>query len=88
MPSRLHIPPFSEDFSCGVEEKSGPDRPDIHLAIVLFLTDDTKLFMEFTTLIRYERYAEMATIAKLCVRGFRVFGYPDNLDSERCELPF
>ena len=70
MSRRLHIPPFVEDFSCVIEEKSGTNHTDIHLAVVLLLTDHAILFVELSRLIRYQLYGEIMLVAELRMRDF------------------
>lgn len=66
----FYIPPFLDDSSCVIQEKSRTYHTDIDLAVVFLLSDDSELFMEFSGFIRYELDTERVLIAKLLMRRF------------------
>lgn len=78
----LYIPPFLEYFSCLVEEKGRTDCADIDLSVVFLFSDDSVLLMERSIFIRDERDAEIILVAELRMRGFRVLGHANYLDTE------
>jgi hypothetical protein len=80
------IAPFVYNFSRFVEEKGRADHTNIDLSIILFFSDNSEVFVEFTIGISDEIDAETTALAKFCMRGFTVFRYSDDVDSEGFEI--